>query len=150
MRRLIGISIVVLLAGALLPSPSAIATNACETVAMRTFRVRVVMQDDVYRMREKAHAVLTVTRKATAQPVADAQAAIAIYNKRKSNRVGFAWGQTDDRGRIHLRVKVLRSYIRSGPVTLFAYAYISQVDTYCASVSEYGYRKIPRAFRATP
>jgi hypothetical protein len=150
MRRLIGISIVGLLAGALLPAPSAAGTDPCDTVSMRTFRVRVVMQDHVYRMGETARAVLTVTRKTTAQPVSGALAAIAIYNKPKSNHVGFGWGETDDRGRVHLRVKVHRSYIRPGPVTLVAYAYLNQVDTYCASVSEYGYRRPSEPFRAKP
>ncbi|MGH2754199.1 MAG: hypothetical protein ACRDLB_07160 [Actinomycetota bacterium] len=151
MRRLGGISMIATLLGGLLTASSAVATPAAcnsDTVQVRTFRIRVAVQDDVYRLGDEAKIRLTVTRKQTEDRVSGALAAVMLQGQGK--RVGLGWDDTDARGQVDLAVKIPRHRFGTGPVKVIAYAYQRQVDTYCASAAEYGLRRVPRAFRTTP
>jgi hypothetical protein len=118
-------------------------------VWLRTFRVKVDIERDAYRLGETVEVALTVTRKTTGERVSGALAAVGLEGRGDS----FLFGvdkETNERGRAFVTITLKARYLEPGPVTVHAYGYLRQVDAYCATVSEYGYKKGPRAFRAQP
>ena len=130
---------------ALTPATSIARTAACDTVALRNWNIKVDVRRDAYELGDTAKIELTVTRKRTHTPVAGVVAAVMIFNTKKDAVLGV--GETDASGREVLSVRLAKRRLDTGPVKLFAYAHRTQVDAYCASVGEYGFRKVPKAFR---
>ena len=127
------------------PTMSVAHTAACDTVALRNWNIKVDVRRNAYELGDTAKIELTVTRKKTHTPIAGVMAAVMIFNTKKNAVFGI--GETDAAGREVLSVHLAKRRLDTGPVKLFAYAHRTQVDAYCASVGEYGFRKVPQAFR---
>jgi hypothetical protein len=144
MKKLAAATSLALLA-ALIPATSIARTAACDTVALRNWNIRVDVRRRAYELGDKAKVELTVTRKKTDTPVAGVMAVVMIFNTEK--HAVFGGGETDAAGREVLSVRLAKRRLETGPVKLFAYAHRTQLDAYCASVGEYGFRRVPGAFR---
>jgi hypothetical protein len=131
---------------ALVPATSGARTADCEDVMLRTWNVKVDVAQRTYRIGDDARVALTVTRKKTQTPVADAWVGVMLTNSRK--RAVFGFGETNPLGVSRISIDLKRKQIDPGPVELFAYAYQRPVDTFCATVAEFGYRHLKDAFRA--
>jgi hypothetical protein len=129
------------------PTSSGARSAACDTISVRSWKVKVDVQDETYRIGENAKVDLLVTQKKTGAPVAGALAAVLVVGRKDRAAIGVS--ETDARGMSTVKVKLLRRLV-PGLVKLHAYGYRRQVDAYCASVSEYGYKKVPKAFRIKP
>jgi hypothetical protein len=128
----------------LLPTNSGASAAACEQISVESWDVKVQAKDEVVRVGEKARITMKVTRKQTGAAVPNATAAVMILDK--GDHATFGFEETNDAGRATFRVPLHRK-ASAGPVTLFGYAYTRHVDTICASMSEYGFERVPNAFR---
>jgi hypothetical protein len=130
---------------AMIPATSVARTADCDTVALRSWNIKVDVKRKAYELGDNAKIELTVTRKKTHTPVSGVMVAVMLFNTKK--HAIFGMGETGVTGSEVLSVHLAKRRLDNGPVKLLAYAHRTQVDAYCASVGEYGYKRVPNAFR---
>ena len=138
-------SLLLAVLAAMIPATSTARTTDCDTVSLRSWNIKVDVKRKAYELGDTAKIQLTVTRKKTHTPVAGVMVAVMLFNTKK--HAIFGMGETDATGREVLSAHLAKRRLDTGPVKLLAYAHRTQVDSYCASVGEYGYKKVPNAFR---
>ena len=138
-------SLLLAVLAAMIPATSVARTADCDTVSLRSWNIKVDVKRKAYERGDNAKIELTVTRKKTHTPVGGVMVAVMLFNTKK--QAIFGMGETDATGREVLSVHLAKRRLDNSPVTLLAYAHRTQVDTYCASVGEYGYKRVPNAFR---
>ena len=144
MRKLAAVLAIAVVA-VLLPTTSGANTADCEQVYVDSWDVKVAVRDKVVRRGDKAQLAMTVTRRSTGAVVSNATAAVMILDERDHSFFGV--GETDDSGRVSFRIPLPRRKASPGAATVWGYAYTRHVDTVCATFAEYGFKKVPRAFR---
>ncbi len=128
-------------------SGAATAAPACETVWVRTYDVSLDVGRKVYRIGDTARVEATVTRRDTATPVADVKfVAIVPYPE----ALVLDIDKTDAAGHAVAELRLKRKYVRPGPARLIGIAYNEVADTTCATVVEYGQKRIRKAFVVKP
>ncbi|MFN2586791.1 MAG: hypothetical protein ABR613_01550 [Actinomycetota bacterium] len=135
------------LVGGGLLSGAAVAAPDCETVWVRSYDVALDVGRKVYRIGETVRVEATVTRRDTGTPAANVKF-VAIVPYRKALLVDIE--MTDSAGRAVAKLKLKREHVRPGPARLVGIAYDEVAETTCATVVEYGQKRIRKAFVVKP
>ncbi len=138
----------VLMGALLTPVAPAARTSACaeeENLAFENYDVKVRAQARSYSLGDAAIMLVRVTRKNTGDPVRGADIGVGIHNK--SDGWTFGNRKSDSGGRAIIRVPLRRNALRPGWAVADTYAWGRILHTACATVTEYGYRQLRRAFR---
>lgn len=136
-----------LLSGALFVRAPA-ASAACEQVWVDNYDIALELDRRAYRMGDTVDIGALVTRKTTGDPVGGADFAVLIMSRK--DRFTYGIDTTDASGRAEVAIKLKRKFSAPGPVRLRALAMQAAADTTCATVGEYGLRKVRRAFVVKP
>jgi hypothetical protein len=127
----------------LLAGGAAPASADCESIWVEAYTVKLDVGRKVYRVGDTARVEGTVTRTQTGAPVAGAKF-VAIVPFEDAMLVNMK--KTDAAGRAEAELKLKRRAVELGPARLHAIAYYEVADTTCASVVEYGEKKLRKAF----
>ncbi|MDQ3951478.1 MAG: hypothetical protein M3279_00735 [Actinomycetota bacterium] len=126
------------------------AAAECETVSVEVYDVRLDIGRKTYHVGETVRVDATVTRKQTETPVHGAMFGVLVMNSRKERAI-FGFGETNAAGHATARLELRKKDVRVGPVDLFALAYKRAVDLAgCAQVTEYGQKRVRKAFVVEP
>ncbi len=136
-----------LLSGVLFASAPAVSA-ACEQVWVDNYNIVLELDRHSYRMGDTVDIGALVTRKTTGDPVWGADFAVLLISRKDT--FTFAIDETDASGRAEVALKLKRKFFAPGPVRLRALAMQAVADTTCATVGEYGIRKVRRAFVVRP
>jgi hypothetical protein len=145
-RRAAGVVLCALLAVPALPG-SGVASPVCESVWVKSYDVSLEVARKTYRAGDTARVDATVTRKDTGTPVAGVKL-VAIVPYRKALILDVA--KTDSAGRAVAELELKRKHVQPGPARLIGIAYEEVADTTCATVVEYGEKRIRKAFVVRP
>ena len=121
---------------------------ACEQVWVDNYKIRLEVDHRAYRMGDTVDIDALVTRKTTGDPVWGADFAVLIMSRKE--RFTYGIDSTDASGRAEVSTKIKRKFFAPGPVRLRALAMQTVADTTCATVGEYGLRKVRKAFVVKP
>ena len=126
---------------------AASAGTTCETVWVESYDVSLEVGRKVYHFGDTARIDATVTRKDTGTPVAGVKF-VAIVPYRDTMLLDIE--ETDVNGHATAELKLRRKDVQPGPANLRGIAYEEVAGNMCASVVEYGEKRIRRAFVVKP
>lgn len=140
-------TLVLVMAAALLLVPEGARAVACQPLAFETFDTTARPRAEIYRIGDTARIDVYVERRRTGEAISGA----TVF-------VGLDWGhedrilvgeprETGAAGTVTIKIPLRDEDLSAGPVTLMTYAYQTHLDTgFCDEVTEYGYEVRPRAF----
>jgi hypothetical protein len=136
-----------LVSGALVTGGTA-ALADCESVWVDVYQVDLDARQASYDVGDTAVLDATVTRDDTGTPVEGATVVAYLENMKKGFVVG--WGPSDAAGHAILRMKLTRKNVVTGPATVRSVAYKESVDATCAQLTEFGEKRLRKAFVVKP
>lgn len=167
--RLVRVVLVATLAAAALgvAAPRALAVPCAQradvTIPVRTFHLQMEWSKKSYRVGETARLDITVTRPSHQDPVSDEGNDLPVEPPTSTPAdqvtvgvglyVGSVFlsggGVTDAEGHVVAKVKIAK-YTKPGPAAATVFAYKRYLtDTRCVYVQEFGYSRMPEAFKVT-
>lgn len=136
------------LVAGLVAAGGATASAACESVWIEAYDVDVEVERRKYSVGDTVGVHGTVTRKDTGAPVGGAWF-VVIVPFRKTLLIEYS--ETDAAGRADVGIKLSKGDVEPGWAKLRAVAYYEVADVAsCAQVTEYGEKRLRRAFFIEP
>lgn len=144
-RLVVRLTLCAALVSGLVVAGGATALADCqETVYVDSYVVELEPRRDAYRVGQTAVFDGKVTRSDTGAPVQAAD--FFVYIPPTRHGFVYGWAATDASGNAVLRMKLKRSEVGTGPVTVVGRAQQERADATCANVVEYGEIRLDRAF----
>jgi hypothetical protein len=131
-----------------LVTASTAALADCETVWIEVYTVDLDARQKSYEVGDTALLDVTVTREDTGTPVEDATVVAFVENSKRGFIVG--WVPTDAAGHATVPLKLTKKNVRLGPAKIRSVGFKDSVNATCASLTEFGKKRLRNAFVVKP